>query len=296
MTLEEIVDWLNRTYPTRDWDQECQRLMWNVVYVVSGTPEKDMHTPPTATAARLASSIESTDADAAPPGAMHWFKNPAAGHVALELGSGLVLMTGTEAALGVGGVLLGKNFGVTTVAAYSKAKGNPYLGWSRTNGKNASIIGKITTGSGSGGSKKVTAYRFQDTKARKEGRMLAPGGSFYLHTDPNAGTSNARNVVGGVGNYSITEHLYAEGTPGDVLRLVLRHQTNPGQSNETNSDHYQHDFVFDANGQIRGEAHAQPYVGSSAGSVAVYALLTALKSNKGTAKITVFDSVAYLHA
>lgn len=143
MTLDRIVEWLNKTYPTRDWNQWCQRLMWNVVHVVSGTPEKDMADQPTATAARRNSHIESTDASTAPVGAMHWFLYPADGHVGMSLGGERVLMTGTEEALGNGGVQLGTNYGVTTVPAYVAAKKNKYLGWSRTNGANASIVGKI---------------------------------------------------------------------------------------------------------------------------------------------------------
>lgn len=143
MTLDEVVEWLNATYPDRDWNQWCQRLVWNVIHAVSGTPEAQMVTYETATDARLASRIESTDATAAPRGAIHHFKNPAEGHVGVGLGGELVLMTGTERALGRGGVLLGNNFGVTTVSAYSKQMGNPYLGWSRTSGANASIVDKI---------------------------------------------------------------------------------------------------------------------------------------------------------
>ncbi len=143
MTLEEIAEWLNTTYPSRDWNQWCQRLVWNVVHVVSGTPEGRMSTYDTATAARHASEIESTNADAAPSGAIHYWKNPVEGHVGVSLGGEKVLMTGTRYALGEGGKLLGNNYGETTVSAYSSRMGNPYLGWSRTNGANASIVGKI---------------------------------------------------------------------------------------------------------------------------------------------------------
>lgn len=146
MELDQIVSWLNKTYPTRNWDQQCQRLVWNVIYCVMGyTRDSQMTTYATAAAARNASKIESTDALAAPAGAIHYWRNPAEGHVAIELGGGRVLMTGTPAALGAGGVQLGKNYGTTTVAAYSNARGNPYVGWARTNGSNASIVGKITT-------------------------------------------------------------------------------------------------------------------------------------------------------
>ncbi len=143
MTLDEIVAWLNATYPSRDWDQRCAQLVWNVVHFVSATDEASMATYDPAKAAYRASAIVSTDSNAAPSGAIHYWANPSVeGHVAVGLGGETVLMTGTEAALN-GGTLLGNNYGVTTVAAYSSRRGNPYLGWSRAYGANASIVGEI---------------------------------------------------------------------------------------------------------------------------------------------------------
>lgn len=144
MTLDQIVAWLNRTYPGRDWNQDCQRLVWNVVWCVTGVDESQLNPPyPTATAARLASSIESLDASKAPAGAIHYFKNPAAGHVGVSLGGESILMTGTKAALGKGATYFDGNFGITTVSAYVASMNNPYLGWSRQNGRFPTLIGKI---------------------------------------------------------------------------------------------------------------------------------------------------------
>lgn len=143
MTLDEIVEWLNATYPTRDWDQRCAQLVWNVVHIVSSTPEARMATYDPAKAAYRASSIVSADAKAAPVGAIHYWANPTVeGHVAVGLGGETVLMTGTSAALN-GGTLRGNNYGVTTVSAYSSRKGNPYLGWALAYGANTSIVGGI---------------------------------------------------------------------------------------------------------------------------------------------------------
>lgn len=140
MNLKKTIAWLNRTYPDRDWNQRCQQLVWNVIHYAAGVPEGEMATYPTATAARLASTIESTDASAAPAGAIHYWKNPAEGHVGVSLGGERVLMTGTPYALGEGGQQAGMNYGITTVSAYTRRMGNPYLGWARRNGRNASII------------------------------------------------------------------------------------------------------------------------------------------------------------
>src|SRR5690606_25046722 len=67
----------------------------------------------------------------------------------------------------------------------------------------------------------VKHYRSQDKTARNGGRIVPPGGHFYLHTQEGVPTSQASNIVGGVGTYSITAHVYAEGVPGDVVDVVL---------------------------------------------------------------------------
>jgi len=144
-TLEEVTAWLDAEYPTRDWNQWCAKLVWNVVWFVSGVPEREMRSYDPATAARHASTIVSTDAAAAPPGAIqHWVMNPD-GHVGVSLGDGLVLMTGDSEAL-AGGAMLGNNYGVTTVWAYNQAKGLKYAGWSHTYGSNPTIENQITPG------------------------------------------------------------------------------------------------------------------------------------------------------
>lgn len=145
-TPAEIIAWLNRTYPGRDWDQQCARLVWNVVYYVADVTEGEMIAYDPAKDGYRASKIISTDPLAAPPGAIHYWAHPTIeGHVGVELGGGRVLMTGTPASLGTGGVTYGEGYGITTVAAYTRARGNPYLGWSRRYGANASIVGLIGT-------------------------------------------------------------------------------------------------------------------------------------------------------
>ncbi|MCA0377880.1 MAG: hypothetical protein LCH36_00365 [Actinobacteria bacterium] len=146
MTLTALAQWLNDTYPRRDWNQWCQALVWNVVWHVLGVPENALYPPyPSATAARLASRIESTDPLRAPAGAIHYWKHPADGHVGVSLGAGLVLMTGTPEALGAGATMLGTNYGTTTVAAYTAARRNTYIGWSLTNGRYPSLVGRLNS-------------------------------------------------------------------------------------------------------------------------------------------------------
>lgn len=149
MDVLSLAKKINAARPGRDWDQQCQRLVWNVLQQIHGYTDAQgdrmLTTYPTARAAREASKIESTNAAAAPAGAMHYWRNPTVeGHVGVALGNGRVLMTGTKEALGSEGKLLGNNFGITTVDAYTKARGNPYLGWSRRNGANTTIVGRIS--------------------------------------------------------------------------------------------------------------------------------------------------------
>lgn len=143
-TVNDLVAWLNDTYPSRNWDQQCARLVWNAIWYVTGLDAEPLTYDP-AKAAYLASVIESRDPWAAPAGAIHYWQNPAEGHVAVDIGGGLVLMTGTPTALGEGSWQCGTNYGVTTVDAYTRARRNPYLGWSRSYGQNAPIIGQIGT-------------------------------------------------------------------------------------------------------------------------------------------------------
>lgn len=150
---------------------------------------------------------------------------------------------------------------------------------------------------GKGKEQEVIPYRNQDGTARsKAGRTVLPGGTCYLHKTPGASMSNATNIVGGVGNYSVSVPVYATGTPGDALEVVLLFQTNPGKPNELNSHHYIKRMVFDTQGVIRDQLVCHPYVGGNAGPVAVYAKMSAPKSNRGGSQVTVFDSTALLHA
>lgn len=136
----------------------------------------------------------------------------------------------------------------------------------------------------------VKVYRRQDTTARKEGRVVAPGGGFYLHRTEGLATSQADNIVGGIGEYSITVHVYAEGTPGDVAEVYLLWQDTKATP-RTNSPHYVERIEIGADGTARRNFEFKRAVASG---YAVYARLNAPSTNKGNVKVTVFDTDAFL--
>lgn len=136
---------------------------------------------------------------------------------------------------------------------------------------------------------RVKTYHKEDKTARKSGRTVKPGQHFYLHTKTGAPTSNATNVVGGVGPYSITAHVYATGTPGDIVELQLLWDDT--KSKGSNSEHYAERLTVGKDGYIRASVEFKRAV---ALGYAVYARLTAAHANKGNVKVTVLDVDAYL--
>lgn len=66
---------------------------------------------------------------------------------------------------------------------------------------------------------KVESYNRVDAKAAAGKRVVSPTKHFYLHTNPNAGDSQASNIVGPIGYYDITVQLAVKGTPGDVIAV-----------------------------------------------------------------------------
>ena len=139
--------------------------------------------------------------------------------------------------------------------------------------------------------KEVIHYHKQDPNARGAGRVLKPGTAFWLNTSKGAGASKASNLVGGIGTYSITPHVYATGTPGDVLELVLAWDDT--KSSGAHSLHYVERLVVDKDGRINASREFKRAV---ARGYAVYGRLTAPASNKGSVKVTLFDSDAFLFA
>ncbi|HWV49298.1 MAG TPA: hypothetical protein VN035_07565 [Microbacterium sp.] len=137
---------------------------------------------------------------------------------------------------------------------------------------------------------KVKTYHYEDKDARAGGRTVKPGTGFYLHDKAGLATSQAKNVVGGIGPYSITPHVYAVGTPGDVLELKLLWQDTKARPVK-NSPHYVERLVIDKDGQIRASREFKRAV---ADGYAVYVRLDAPKTNKAPITVTLLDSDAYL--
>lgn len=112
---------------TRDWNQDCQALAWNLCSwfghapVVYGSAKDAYH----------ASHIDGGDPSKAPAAAFHYWDIGIFGHVAAGLGGSRVLMASSHV-----DTFWGKNVGVTTVARYTALTGAKYLGWSNTNGMN----------------------------------------------------------------------------------------------------------------------------------------------------------------
>ena len=138
------------------------------------------------------------------------------------------------------------------------------------------------------GKKEVIPYHRQDKDARAKGRTIAPGGHIYLNTK-SGGPSNAANVIGTVGEYSITPHLYAEGAPGDALDLALIWQDSK-KGPSSNSRHYTVRAVFDKNGLLRISPEFKRAVPKG---YRVFVRVDAPASNAKSAKVTLLDSDAY---
>lgn len=142
------------------------------------------------------------------------------------------------------------------------------------------------------GTQVLKHYERRDKTANGKGsRSLGPGNYLYLN-QVNTINSQATNIIGGAGQYSITPHLYAEGTPGDAVDLVLIWQTDPN-GKPVNSSHYTERAVFDKNGLIRVSPEFKRYAGGSKPQ-AVYLRAEAPKTNTGPVKITLLASDAYL--
>lgn len=201
------------------------------------------------------------------------------GHAAVSLGDGRILSS--PAAAGTFGQTV---FG--SIAALERALNAKYLGWSECMDKTPVVT---PTSSAPSGGDTVIHYHREDTKARASGRIIKPGEYIYLDTRPNPKPSNATNVVGGVGMYSITPHVYAYGTPGDELTMLLVWQKGEGAQ----SQHYSESVVIGRDGSVFRSAEFKRAVQSG---YSVWVCVQAKKSNKSDVKITCLDCDSFLYA
>ena len=152
MTPTELKARVHADYPDEEWHNECAGFAYYVCRV-TGTVRRAY---PSATAARLASTIVSRDVAAAPPGAIHFWEYWATiggvradwGHVAVSLGGGLAAMSDPED----WEATWGNDLGVTDVVAWTTRRRGvvTYLGWARSYGENtANITTDQTSGDGS---------------------------------------------------------------------------------------------------------------------------------------------------
>ncbi|WP_336632850.1 MULTISPECIES: hypothetical protein [unclassified Microbacterium] len=147
MTPTDLRTAVARAYPDENWDTLCAGFAY-LCCRLSGTVRRAY---PSATDARLASQIVSTDPATAPAGAFHhwsyWTRLGGVyqdwGHVGMALGGGRCVMTNPEAGEWDWGVCLGE----TDVASWTARRRGivTYAGWSHTYGANTATITTPTT-------------------------------------------------------------------------------------------------------------------------------------------------------
>lgn len=134
-------------------------------------------------------------------------------------------------------------------------------------------------------------YHRADKYSREGGRVLNAGQHLYLHTSSRV-NSQASNIIGGVGPYSFTTHLYATGEPGDALDITLIWQ-NQRVTPRRNSNHFTERVYFGPDGNIFSNREFKR--GATNGD-AVFARVRAADTNKKPATVTRLDTDAYLFA
>lgn len=136
-TLDQKARAFARKYPTPrshpnggdgDWDQDCGAAMSRFCLEYGSEPTGDVRS---AYIVYTRSSIVSTDASKAPPGAFHFWDiaGPDNGHVGLDImGGGTVVFMGNASVTDIEGAV---NLGYNSVAGYGSARpAARYLGWS----------------------------------------------------------------------------------------------------------------------------------------------------------------------
>lgn len=135
---------------------------------------------------------------------------------------------------------------------------------------------------------KVKKYPFQDALSRSKGRTVPKGTQFYLHDNPAATVSQAKNIVGIAAEYDVLAHAYVSGTPGDTFEITLV-RSDTAAKPVKNSDSYPNIFTIPDSGVVKVTA---PDAISVTKLIAVYARFKAGDQNKGDLKVTLFDTIA----
>lgn len=185
----------------------------------------------------------------------------------------------------------GQTIGYVGLTGVTTGYHSHYETW--VNGKHvapSTLIGKSIAVSKPSTSKgdKVIHYARQDKDARAKGRVIQPKGHIYLNTS-SGGPSNAANIVGGVGKYSITVHAYAKGQPGDAVDLVLVWIDTKNKNSQ--SQHYVERAVLDKSGTLNANVEFKRAVASG---YRVFVKAVAPSSNTKPVTINLLDSDAYL--
>lgn len=160
--------------------------------------------------------------------------------------------------------------------------------WNRMGDIRSKAQAQLSNSSSTSKGTKVLHYTRRDKDARAKGRTLKPLQHLYLNTK-SGGLSNAANVVGKAGPYSLTAHVYAKGTPGEHLDLKYVWQNaKTGQM----SDHYVERLTFDSNGILSNNIEFKRSVPSG---WRVFLRVQSPSSNKNPFTVTLLDSDAYLY-
>lgn len=201
-TLEQLHAAFDREYPVHNWDEECA----GAAYFCCRQTGSVTRVYASATAARMASHIVSTDPATAPAGAFHFWSYPARingvyldwGHVAMSVGGGRGLMSNPEWNEWDWGICLG----VTEIAAWTARRRGivTYLGWSYTYGENTAVItGQVASES----SRPFTAPDLEETPNMHAIRQINVPDSGVIIRDTAAPYSLTdqvfQAVVGGLG-------------------------------------------------------------------------------------------------
>ena len=152
LTVDQLRVAINREYPTRDWVNQCQRFVWNAIWLTTGVEPTGAGTYGSAETARLASTIAPRRVGEslidyikrAPLGSIQYWEYGTDGHDGVTVGPNLVAYA---TANGDTVQEWGTRLKVSHTTSYPLGT---YKGWALRNGINPAIklTGAITAGTG----------------------------------------------------------------------------------------------------------------------------------------------------